>query len=444
MSPLSDDYIRSLEPEALRYDVTIFDDFVISVLPNGIKTWAFLYEYEGRKRRKTLGVYPDMSYGQAEDALDNVRGMIAKLGDDIKDSPVEDDTPVVTVPEKATASATSTQRPAVLASGLRKPHRPRKLKRKRQMPQLPKRWLKRLAIGIVVIIVLVAIALGLARLKMPGASSDTQATPTVPARAKPRPINVDDDLASSRPAPKPAPTSGNTAPRRQAPKPIILDDITPSSPPGPDVQRPLGRDTPRPDQRAAATPETTVEPSRADSPVAEVETATPVVPAPVEPGQTPSAADRVEPRPVDEPDTVVDPDRAPETTKATAAATVTQPVATEATARGGEVSRAVVTRNVVNLEPVDDIGENLLLNNDGYQTVFYFTELRRFSPGLVVHRWIHNGNVIADVPLRVDGGWRWRTYSSKDLLPGLTGDWRVELIDGDGRILGAREFRFDR
>ena len=101
MSPLSDEYLRSLEPETMRYDVTIFDDFVLSVLPNGLKTWAFLYEHEGRTRRKTLGVYPDMNYETAEDALDHAREMILKLGDDIKDSPVEPDTPRVEVPPEA-------------------------------------------------------------------------------------------------------------------------------------------------------------------------------------------------------------------------------------------------------------------------------------------------------------------------------------------------------
>ena len=429
MSPLSDEYLRSLEPESLRYDVTIFDDFVISVLPNGIKTWAFLYEYDGRTRRKTLGVYPDMSYEQAEDALDNARDMILKLGDDIKDSPVEPDTRQVEVPAEikfeepppdpvlpsvpvaepaptpepapepviATRPAPPESRPAVLASRRRKRYHTRPYKRGRS----GKRYF---ALGVLCVLALGAAVILLPRLG--GGGTTTSAAPAeqdTSGRAAPAPIVVENE-------PEPRPENG-----RAAPAPIILDE-TPA--PAAVAQTPPAQAVPVP----VPQPEPIVE-------------APPISQAPPAPEPEPEP-------PVSETPQRVAAIAQPETPTASAP-NPSAPIETDATATGGQVTRSVVTSDVADLEPVDNLGPNIALNDGGFQTVFYFTELRNFTAGQIVHRWVYNGRVIADVPLRVDGGWRWRTYSSKDLLPGMTGEWSVSVIDGDGRELGRQEFRFD-
>jgi len=46
--------IDDLKPQERRYDVPIEDDFVVSVLPNGIKTWVYVHEQDGRLQRRTL------------------------------------------------------------------------------------------------------------------------------------------------------------------------------------------------------------------------------------------------------------------------------------------------------------------------------------------------------------------------------------------------------
>ncbi|MFK8014931.1 MAG: DUF2914 domain-containing protein [Gammaproteobacteria bacterium] len=453
MSPLSDDYILSLEPETLRYDVTIFDDFVISVLPNGIKTWAFLYDYEGRKRRKTLGVYPDMTYEQAEDALDNVRGMIAKLGDDIKDSPVDDNTPTVAIPEEvmdapapvAPEPPTPAARPAVLAT------RKRYRQRRSRSIKLPTGWIRPFALGLALVIGLGAVVFVVPKLDLFGGTSDAQVTKPVPGNRGPaEPILLDD------PAPAPGsetPDSNDaTAPRGvdpPAPAPNA-DASSISPPPTTDVAPPVRAapiETPEAITVAAAEqPPATLE----SVPVTTVDVTPDLIPdepvlaqAPVD--TTPVAEERVAEEPVAEEPV------AEELVAAAPIAKAVEPIVSRlanapegATSTNGQVSRAVVSSGVEDLEPLDDLGSDVVLSDGGYQTVFYFTELRNFNAGHVVHRWTVNGKVIADVPLRVGGGWRWRTYSSKDLLPGMTGDWSVAVIDGDGNILGERRFQFNR
>lgn len=417
MSPLSDEYLRSLQPESMRYDVTIFDDFVLSVLPNGLKTWAFLYEHEGRTRRKTLGVYPDMDYAAAEDALDHARAMILKLGDDIKDSPVEPDTPRVEVPPEAILpppAAPPPIRPAVLASrGQRRSHSSGPsytiTTRRGVSPKL-----LRIGGAAVAAVVLLGLAIVvLPRLGFLGGNTDASPSASGPAAEE-------------------------TRPGRDAPRPISVD------PPSSTAAAPAETPAPEPAEPQAR--------SVAD-PVADPGIQPPVAPAPVEPApepvtQTPVAAIS---QPEPEPELPAVPAGTDSTSQAPAAPSptdtddairVTPP--DNATSAGGEVTRAIVTSGVENIEPVDDLGQDIALEGGGYRTVFYFTELRGFTAGNIVHRWTYNGRVIADVPLKVGGGWRWRTYSSKDLLPGMVGEWEVSVIDADGRVLGQQRFYYNR
>ena len=500
MSPLSDDYLRSLEPETMRYDVTIFDDFVLSVLPNGLKTWAFLYEHEGRTRRKTLGVYPDMTYAQAEDALDHARSMILKLGDDIKDSPVEPDTPRVEIPPEAIAPPTPDMpplRPAVLAS---RRHRRRHTSSARRWPTLRKSTLRLLVLGtagvaVALVGVLVVPRLGLFNgisdaapaagetnrgreapkpivLETAGAAPDSRATDATTQRDEAAATDATSDAGQPDTAPpepglSDAETLDAAGARDDTPR---SQDSSPTPTPqaaarsvgaGPDVAASETSKNALADRAAAALdPDTDTQESQS----ALVDT---LAPDTQEPGSdapqgvsarddlpesqaASAAASQIDPEPtlvarntMDPPST--DPlvaDDGQTTQAPDNVASVAPPGA--ATSSGGRVTRAIVTSGVENIEPIDDLGEDIALDGAGFRTVFYYTELRGFTAGTVVHRWTYNGRVIADVPLKVGGNWRWRTYSSKDLLPGMTGDWRVAVVDADGRVLGERQFRYSR
>jgi hypothetical protein len=57
----------------------------------------------------------------------------------------------------------------------------------------------------------------------------------------------------------------------------------------------------------------------------------------------------------------------------------------------------------------------------------------------VHHVWIHGGVERADIELRI-GGSPWRTWSNKAIMPEWTGDWRVEVRDGNGNVLETIRF----
>ena len=128
-------------------------------------------------------------------------------------------------------------------------------------------------------------------------------------------------------------------------------------------------------------------------------------------------------------------DAAPMKSEATEQATAA-PAPTPVT---GTVARAAVTSGVENHEPMD----NLKSVSTEVGKIFYFTELRGMEGQKVTHRWEHNGEVVAEVPFEV-GGPRWRVYSSKNLAPSLTGEWKVSVLDANGNSLSSNTFAYNQ
>jgi integrase len=63
----TDTKIKSLSTKKSRYDIRERDGFAIRVSPSGRKTWIFFYDYDGRRRRMSLGVYPYISLAKAKE-----------------------------------------------------------------------------------------------------------------------------------------------------------------------------------------------------------------------------------------------------------------------------------------------------------------------------------------------------------------------------------------
>jgi len=96
-----------------------------------------------------------------------------------------------------------------------------------------------------------------------------------------------------------------------------------------------------------------------------------------------------------------------------------------------EVARAQFSSGIENREPVDGLTYALNVN-----PVFFFTELQGFEGQAVVHRWLFNDNLMAEVTFNV-GGPRWRVYSSKQIQPEWDGNWKVEVVDEAGVIVSS-------
>ena len=60
--------------------------------------------------------------------------------------------------------------------------------------------------------------------------------------------------------------------------------------------------------------------------------------------------------------------------------------------------------------------------------------------GSITHRWIFKGQVMAEPRLNVSGP-NWRTWSSKNIDPLWSGDWKVEVVNNsDNSVMDILEF----
>ncbi len=57
----------------------------------------------------------------------------------------------------------------------------------------------------------------------------------------------------------------------------------------------------------------------------------------------------------------------------------------------------------------------------------------------VVQVWFHGDEEVFKIDLPVKAA-RWRTWSAKKILPGMTGAWRVEVRDPAGALLATAKF----
>lgn len=102
-----------------------------------------------------------------------------------------------------------------------------------------------------------------------------------------------------------------------------------------------------------------------------------------------------------------------------------------------EVARSIITSGVEDREPVSDLEQVPA----SHEQIFFFTELRDMTDRSVTHIWKYNNEVMAEVPFNV-GGPRWRVWSSKQMLPGWTGEWQVEVVDDTGAVIVQKTFTY--
>lgn len=95
-----------------------------------------------------------------------------------------------------------------------------------------------------------------------------------------------------------------------------------------------------------------------------------------------------------------------------------------------EVARAQFTSKVEDREPVDEVSDF----EAQQEPLYFFTEVKNGAGQTITHRWTHDGEVMAEVPLEV-GSDSWRTWSSKEFVPGWDGEWTVEVVDAQGNTL---------
>lgn len=103
------------------------------------------------------------------------------------------------------------------------------------------------------------------------------------------------------------------------------------------------------------------------------------------------------------------------------------------------ISRAVLTTGISEREPVDVLKESIE-QTEFQEKLFFFTEVRKLKGQTISHLWFHQDQLMAEIPLTISAD-RYRTYSSKNIMPSQTGQWRVEAVTEQGELLAQKTFR---
>ncbi|MBT5232063.1 MAG: DUF2914 domain-containing protein [Methylococcales bacterium] len=104
------------------------------------------------------------------------------------------------------------------------------------------------------------------------------------------------------------------------------------------------------------------------------------------------------------------------------------------------IGRAMLTNAIAHREPVDEVLGTVFARND-ITRMYYFTELKGLKGQVVTHHWVLNGKVMAKIRFRI-GSHHWRTYSSKYLNQKMLGDWKVVVMDSQGKELSHTNFSY--
>lgn len=101
------------------------------------------------------------------------------------------------------------------------------------------------------------------------------------------------------------------------------------------------------------------------------------------------------------------------------------------------VSRSAFTTSIQDREPTDQV-EKLTADHD---KIYFFTEIRGMAGHTVSHKWMYNGQEMANVSFNI-GADRWRTWSSKTMQPSWLGKWTVDVVDEGGNVLAQESFEY--
>ena len=106
-----------------------------------------------------------------------------------------------------------------------------------------------------------------------------------------------------------------------------------------------------------------------------------------------------------------------------------------------KITEMAVTTKIVKGNPIDSVWR---ISSTSVKALYCFT---RFSASAetdttIKQVWYLNDEVVAEYELPVKGA-HWRTYSRKAIEKGLSGEWRCDVVDREGKVLKSVSFRMN-
>ena len=102
-----------------------------------------------------------------------------------------------------------------------------------------------------------------------------------------------------------------------------------------------------------------------------------------------------------------------------------------------QLNEIMICRGIYKRNPIKP-GNNFINNVD---SLFCYTKISNSGPKQEVkHLWYFEGIEITSVAYNIKPSFNYRSWSRKTIYPNQTGQWRVDVMDSSGDILGTRDF----
>jgi Protein of unknown function (DUF2914) len=106
-----------------------------------------------------------------------------------------------------------------------------------------------------------------------------------------------------------------------------------------------------------------------------------------------------------------------------------------------KITEMAVTTKIVKGNPIDAVWR---ISHTSVKAIYCFT--RVVNPGgkatAVKHVWYKDGKLYWEHELPIRGE-KWRTWSKRAIDRGSVGDWRVDALDPEGKLLESVKFRIN-
>lgn len=105
------------------------------------------------------------------------------------------------------------------------------------------------------------------------------------------------------------------------------------------------------------------------------------------------------------------------------------------------ITELAVTTKIVKGNPIDLVRR---ISSSSVKSLYCFTRMTapEGTDTTIKHVWYNGDEKVGEYELPVKGA-RWRTYSKKNIQKGWSGDWRVEVLDSNGKLMKTIKFRMN-
>ena len=108
---------------------------------------------------------------------------------------------------------------------------------------------------------------------------------------------------------------------------------------------------------------------------------------------------------------------------------------------GIRITELAVTTKIAKGNPIDLVRR---ISSSSVKSLYCFTRLTAppDTDTTIKHVWYNGEEKVGEYVLPVKGE-KWRTYSKKNIQKGWSGEWRVEVLDSDGKLMKTIKFRMN-